>query len=81
MKHHKMKPHHYLYHIWTSAKTGYDEFAWIFFIVTIGTIIGTSLKITGGILTILLAFVLFYIAGRFHTKFEKKFNKISKQQK
>ncbi len=78
MKHYKMKHHHYLYHVWASAKKGYDNYAWIFFIVTIGTIIGTSLRIAGGILTILVAFVFFYVAGRFHTKFQKEFDKMEK---
>lgn len=67
-----MKHHHHLYHTWSYAKKGYDNYSWLFFIGAIGTILGTSLHIGGGIAAVLVAFVFFYIMGRFHTKLEKR---------
>ena len=68
----EMKHQHHLYHTWAFAKKGYDNYAWIFFIGAIGTIIGTSLHLSGGVAAILIAFAFFYIMGRFHTKLEKR---------
>ena len=68
-----MKRQHHLYHTWAFAKKGYDNYAWLFFIGAIGTIIGTSLHLSGGVAAILIAFIFFYIMGRFHTKLEKRF--------
>ena len=65
------RPHHYAYDVWATAKKGYDNYAWVFFIATLSTLIAASLKITGGVLTIILAFAFFYFAGRFHTRIEK----------
>ncbi len=72
---HKMKHHHYIYHVWQDAKAGYDNYAWIFFIGAIGTLIGTSLHVTGGVAAIIVAFIFFYIMGRFHKGLEKAIKK------
>ena len=65
------KPHHYIYHVWVTAKKGYDNYAWIFFIGAIGTILGAFLKLTSAAAAVIIAFVFFYLTGRFHTKLER----------
>jgi hypothetical protein len=67
-----MKHHHYIFHVWQDAKKGYDNYGWIFFISAIGAILGTSLHLTGGVVAILVAFLFFYLMGRFHKKIEKE---------
>ena len=67
-----MKHHRHVYHTWAYAKKGYDNYSWLFFIGAIGAIIGTTLHMSSGVAAIVVAFVFFYVMGRFHTKLEKK---------
>lgn len=62
-----------IYHIWNTAYDGYQKTSWVFYILTLGTIMGNvfGIPVEGGVASFIFGFVFFYWAGNFHKLAQK----------